>query len=196
MPSKLIYQINIRLSNGDHEAFLEIYERYSTLLYNFIKKYIQDQDTVADMVHDTFYNLWRSRERVKPEYPVKNYLYRIARNVVFKELKKQARTADALADLQRRETLRVAAAPTEQPAGIYNALYEQALAQLPPQRKRIFQLCREEGLSHKEIARFLEISPNTVKEHMSLAMKSMKDYLAREHDIVMKLLVLSVCMGV
>ncbi|SDD25403.1 RNA polymerase sigma factor [Niabella drilacis] len=195
MPSKLIYQINVRLRNGDHEAFLEIYERHSALLYNFVRKYIQDQDTVADMVHDTFYNLWRSRERVKAEYPIKNYLYRIARNVVFKELEKQVKTADALANLQRQETLRVATTPVDHLGGAYRTLYEQALAQLPPQRKRIFQLCREEGLSHKEIARFLEISPNTVKEHMSLAMKSMKDYLAREHDIVMRLIILYVCFG-
>lgn len=195
MSSKLIYQINVRLSSGDHEAFLEIYERYSRLLYNFIRKYIQDQDTVADMVHDTFYNLWRSRERVKAEYPIKNYLYRIARNVVFKELKKQVKKAAVLANLERQEARRVTAPSPDYLGSAYRTLYEQALAQLPPQRKRIFQLCREEGLSHKEIARFLEISPNTVKEHMYMAMKSMKDYLAREHDIVMKLLVLSVCMG-
>ena len=72
----------------------------------------------------------------------------------------------------------------------YATIYNLAVEILPPQRKRIFRMSREEGLSYKEIAGNLEISTQTVKEHMSLAMKTIKDYIAKEHDILLKITLL------
>ncbi len=193
----LIYQTNIHLRNGDHDSFMDVYNQYAKMLYHFLKKYIQDPHTVDDMVHDTFFNLWRSRERIELTRPIQNYLFRIARNVVYDELKKQIRQSDAMLTLKYEGELKATAYSVDNAIleNEYDAIYDLAINRLPPQRKKIFRMHREEGLSHKEIAEFLDISPNTVKEHMSLAMKSIKDYIAKDHDMILKLWIVYILIG-
>jgi len=182
-----VYWVNIRLRDGEHKAFLEIYNRFGKSLYHFIKKFIQDSDIADDIVHDSFLNLWNARDRVKGTHPIESYLFRIARNLVFKQLNSQLKSADALIELKYFEEKRSVECSVEQSVigREYEGIYELAVDQLPPQRKKIFIMSREEGLSHKEIAQCLDISPNTVKEHMSLAMKSIRDYIAKDHGVVL-----------
>lgn len=177
--------LGLLLREGDHLAFMQLYEKYVHGLFNFIKKYIADESIVEDLIHESFYNLWRYRHNIKEGHPVQNYLYRIARNEVYKEISKQ---------IQQKTTLSTYA---ENKKGMFEGsvyqsiledelgeIYDMAINKLPPQRRRIFIMCREEGLTHKEIAEHLNISPNTVKEHMSLAMRAIKDYLTKEHDVI------------
>ena len=184
-----VYWINIRLRDGDHKAFLEIYNRHSKTLYHFARKFIQDTDVIDDIIHDSFLNLWNARHRIKGEYPIESYLFRIVRNLVFKHLKSQLRSTEAMVELKYFEEERSVARSAEQAVieEEYEDIYELAIDRLPPQRKKIFMMCREEGLSHKEIAQFLNISPNTVKEHMSLAMKTIQDYIAKDHGVILSL---------
>lgn len=62
--------------------------------------------------------------------------------------------------------------------------YEEAIAQLPPQKKIIYQLSRNEELSHDEIAKKLNISKNTVKNHMVEATKFIRNYVSKNGSII------------
>lgn len=73
----------------------------------------------------------------------------------------------------------------------YESLLHQAIAQLPPQRQKVFRLCREESKSYEEVAVELGISRNTVKEHMVLAMKSIKFFFYTNTDGILPLLLVS-----
>ena len=189
---KEIFLINNRLKYSDHGAFLEIYDGYSKSLYHFVKKFIYDTGAVDDIVHDTFLKLWNAREGIKPHFPIQNYLYKIARNLVYKRLKERMVFLEMQSELvymEQKGNFQCSAEETYIDAE-YRHIYESAVEQLPAQRKRIFKMSRQEGLSHREIAQHLNISINTVKEHMSLAMRSVKEYIAKEHDILLKVLVL------
>jgi len=191
--NKVQQEINIRLRSGDHQAFVEIYDANAKVLYHFVKKYIQNNAVIDDIIHDSFLLLWKSRDRIKVAHPVSHYLFRITRNQVFKELKKQIRTAEVFPLSTTPLFDEACKSYTAEESLIdkeYDSIYELAINRLPPQRKRIFKMSREEGLSYKEIAGDLEISSQTVKEHMSLAMKSIKDYIAKEHHILLKSVVL------
>lgn len=52
--------------------------------------------------------------------------------------------------------------------------------ELSPRQKEIFQLSREEGLSHNEIAEKLGISTNTVKNHLVTILSFLKRGLGNE----------------
>ncbi|MGJ1234552.1 MULTISPECIES: RNA polymerase sigma factor [Sphingobacterium] len=190
--TKEIFLLNVRLKEGDHNAFMEVYEKYNRGIYHFIKKFIQDTDTIDDIIHDAFLNLWKYRSNIKNNLSLQAYLYRISRNIIFKHLKEKIRSAEAIletsSDNQSFDNSPSADYSLE--SSEYDKIYELAIGQLPPQRKRIFLMSREEGLSYKEIADHLKISPNTVKEHMSLAMKTIREYIAKDHGIIYALLFL------
>ena len=60
-------------------------------------------------------------------------------------------------------------------AGDLKAAMEQALERLPKRCRTIFILCRLEGLSHKEIGERLDISPKTVENQMTKALRVLKE---------------------
>lgn len=62
-------------------------------------------------------------------------------------------------------------------------LHQQAIDRLSPQKKIVFQLSREEEMSYEEIADKLGISKNTVRNQMSDALKSIREYLTNHPDI-------------
>ena len=66
----------------------------------------------------------------------------------------------------------------------YEQLLTSAVEQLPSQRQKVFKLCRQQGKSYEEVAFELGISRNTVKEHMVMAIKNIKEYFYLYGDIV------------
>lgn len=190
-------ELNIRLREGDHEAFYEVYGRFNKSLYHFSRKFIQDEDLIEDIIHDAFLNLWNARERINDAYRIESYLFRITRNLIYKHLRAMLRAAELVSELSYVGECKALQASPEHAVltNEYDNIYELAVERLPPQRKRIFVLSREKGLSHKEIAQFLQISPNTVKEHMSLAIKSIRDYIAKEHDVILNILLFLFVLG-
>src|SRR5690606_31117943 len=115
-----------------------------------------------------------------PELPFVGYLYRITRNEVFNELQAIAKNEKAKAGV-------VTVSPEPATPAVdtifqhreYDALLEEAIQALPPQRQRIFRMCRLDGLTYREVAEQLGISYYTVKEHMTLAIQAIKKHLTR-----------------
>ena len=54
-----------------------------------------------------------------------------------------------------------------------------AIRQLSPQRKLVFTLSREQGLTHEQIAQQLNLSAHTVKTTMSKALRSIRSFLSK-----------------
>ena len=64
----------------------------------------------------------------------------------------------------------------------YESILHTAINNLSPQRQKVFRLCREEGKTYDQVANELGISRNTVKEHMVLAMKLIKEHFEQYGD--------------
>lgn len=188
-----VNELGLLLRDGNHVAFMKLYDQTIDGLFNFVKKYISSDEVVEDIIHDTFYNLWKYRYNIKAEHSILNYLYRIARNEVYKEIRKQVQHRTALYQYADRERSIIEESAHRRVVDReLEEIYAMAIDILPPQRKRIFKMCREEGLSHKEIAQHLNISHNTVKEHMSLAMRTIKEYIAKAHDVIFTIFILPI----
>ena len=61
----------------------------------------------------------------------------------------------------------------------YNQIIQRAIDQLPPQRKLIYQLNKEDGLSYQQIAEELNISRHTVKNQLFSAVQSVRSYISK-----------------
>jgi RNA polymerase sigma-70 factor (ECF subfamily) len=179
-----------RLMGGDVDAYKQIYDKYHSQLYYYALRFLKMPELAEDVIHDVFLKLWEIREQLKPEYGIAGYLYKITRNQVFKLIKKIA----AETELRAKVISIIEEQAIESEADLqwneYAGLLGGAVEQLPPQCKKVFNLCRQEGKTYDEAAQILGISKHTVKEHMMAAMKSIKKYFRQNADIVFSLLII------
>jgi RNA polymerase sigma-70 factor (ECF subfamily) len=168
--------ILLRLQQGDSDAFLELYNQYHSQLYHYVLRFVKSPAIAEDVLQDVFLKIWEIRSRIDPALSFKAYLYRICRNSVFKLLKKMAVDENLRVEVMLQLTQSVADADLKLLWQQYEAILQTAINNLSPQRQKVFRLCREEGKTYEQVAVELGISRNTVKEHMVLAMK-----LIREH---------------
>nr|WP_283093183.1 RNA polymerase sigma-70 factor [Chitinophaga hostae] len=179
------------MQQGDAEAFITLYNQYYPSLYTYILHFVNVPEFAEDALQEVFIKIWEIRERINPALSFSGYLYRITRNHVFKSIKKI--TADEALRLQVMQQLQQQAndADTRLLWKQYETLLHEAIRQLPPQRQKVFRLCREESKSYEEVAMELGISRNTVKEHMVLAVKSIKFFFYTNTDGILPFLLFS-----
>lgn len=179
-------EVLLRMIQGDESAFTAIYRHYHSSLYIYLLRFCKIPSLAEDLVHDVFLKVWEIRERINPELSFTGYLYRIARNHVIKTIDKLA-TDHSLREQLFRQLDEPGAAHPEQlvRAKEYDRLFREALTRMPPQRLKVFTLCRQEGKSYEEAAAILGISRNAVKKHMVLGMRFIYDYVHRYGDILM-----------
>ncbi len=177
-----------KLKQGDHHAFTMIYERYKTELAIRILRMVKSEVLAEELLQDLFMRLWTGRAQVDPDQPIKAYLYRIARNLVIDLLRRAA--------TEQHIYQQITAATTEQYRHVEESLFkkeneaflQQAINQLPPQRKKIFVHCKLEGKSYKEVAELYKISTSTVNDHIQKSTHAIKDYLLKRPDFQLSVL--------
>jgi RNA polymerase sigma-70 factor (ECF subfamily) len=177
-------------TTGDEQAFAEIYNRYHRSVYTYLLKFVKIPMLAEDLLHDVFITLWERREKIRVIQSFAGYLHRVARNHAINRIR------EILADTEMREEVLLQLEPISpvvqaEKISEYEKLMEQALQQMPPQRRKVFQLCREEGRTYNEAAQQLGLSRNTIKEHMVLAMRFLKGYIFEKGDIALLIIFLS-----
>jgi RNA polymerase sigma-70 factor (family 1) len=171
-----------RLQKGDSDAFLELYNHYHSALYHYVLRFVKSPAIAEDVLQDVFLKIWEIRDRIDPELSFKAYLYRICRNSVFKLLKKISVDEALRLQVMQHFTQSVADADLKILWQQYEEILHAAINNLSPQRRKVFRLCREEGKSYEQVANELGISRNTVKEHMVLAMKQIREHFEQYGD--------------
>lgn len=173
-----------RLIINDEVAFSELYAHYRSDLYAFCFTFIKSTDEVEDLIQEIFIYIWESRKSLKPELNFSSYIHTIARNRSFSYLRKvnvKDRIEKELYEkvIQNKEIIESDLIYKE-----YIIILKQTIYNLPPQRQRIFNMSRMDNLTHKEIAKELNISVYTVQEHISESLRVIKNQFSKiELDI-------------
>lgn len=186
---KEITTIVQRLKEGDEKAFQEIYTRYIAKLHAFVLRIAKSPALADDLIQDIFVNLWELRESLDVEKNFQSFLFTITRNHVINVLKRSS--VDSL--LLREIFLHAPQSSNSTEAQVAFAetseLLNKAIDLLPPQQKRVFELCKINGLSYEEAAVKLNISTGTINAHMVKSMKFIKAYFSNHENIVAALLI-------
>src|SRR5688572_17768181 len=146
------------LQKGNKDAFFELYERYHPAIYKYIIKFIKIPEQAEDILQEVFLKIWIHRERIDTNLSFQAYLYRISRNQAFKALKKIASDNELRLKVMLEFQHTVKDADNKALWAQYESILKSAIGKLPPQRQKIFRLCREDGKSYKEISCELNIS--------------------------------------
>ena len=178
-----------RVSLKDEQAFAELYNRYRKKVYTYSLKILKYPDRAEDVVHEVFLMLWK-HDNLESILNIDAYLRVVTRNQTFKLLRRQE------LELKSNRNMFIAWKEvhneTEQEILLHdtNAQLVKGVSQLPPQQKKVYQLCREEGLKYEEVAEQLSISRLTVKTHMQHALRFLRAYLTSHTDVIGLLLIL------
>lgn len=162
------------LKQGNEGAFAEIYERYSMKIFYQVYHVLQDEEEAKDLVQDLFITLWRKPERLHVDVNLGGYLYISARNRVFKVIRKQRVQRDYLSSIASFITDVCTETLDSVDERELRKLIQQEIDRLPPKMKEVFELSRNEHLSHKEIGEKLNISTHTVKKQVHNALNTLR----------------------
>ena len=166
-----------RFIDGDKTAINDLYAEYSPRLYRFAMAYLKSESEVLDIVQEVFVNVWMNRNKLKKDSNLDAYLFTVAKNTIVSVFRKKLSEKDYLEHLKNKSITN--SIDTESQFN-YNQLSDKLndlVEQLPPQRKKIYQLSKEQGLANKTIAAELGISIKTVEDHLSKASKFIKKNL-------------------
>lgn len=173
-----------RLKAGDQMAFSEIHDLYRKKIFLYAQSLCKFPDVSEEIVQEVFIKIWQKREQINTELNFGAYIKKITLNHVLNHLKKVAREK-ALQDelFVYMQTLRNSTDESLLEKELLKS-YNEAIAQLPAQKKLIYKMSRYEDLSHDEIAARLNISKNTVKNHMVEATRLIRIYVTKNGSVI------------
>lgn len=158
-------------------AFDALYGKYSRKLYRFGYSILKSKEDSENLIQDVFLNLWENRHKVEKNASIQSYVFTIAYNSAISILRKKTK------DFQFVEYLKSLQEITEEPANVeleYNELtakLDMIINELPQRQKEVYLLHKVEGLKYNVIAEQLHISVNTIENHMSRALKTIREKL-------------------
>jgi len=180
-----------QIAERDENAFRLLFDQYKDRLFLYIKGIIKSKEVSEEIVMDVFLKIWLGKEIVREIENVDAFLFRVAYNKSIDFLRSAARDPK-LRDLVWNE-IQVAGEMSADQQLItreYEKKLREAIGQLSPQRRLVYQMSRESGLSHSDIARQLQLSKHTVSNHIVESQKFIRAYLIQHLDIAVILLLL------
>lgn len=165
------------IANDDKQAFDELYGLYYGKLYAYSRTFLKIDLGIDDILQDVFVKVWMNRHNIKNVDTYNAFLYTITRNTLLNEMRARLKTESFKTNLFNKTV-------AEEFHTIQNIEYVEIknqidliVAQLPEKRRQVYLLSREECKSNIEIATELNISVKTVEDHMTHALRFLKNRL-------------------
>lgn len=169
----------------DRSAFETLFFTYKDDVYKYAFLHLWDDDSAADIVQEVFLKLWNKRGELDPHQNIRSYLYTITRHTVLQELRKRSLFTKFTNHAQYVNPGAINCTEEQQAFHELHELYQQAISTLSEKRKEIYQLSNLENLSNQEIAEYLSISPNTVRDQLVKARKHIRSYISAKGKYVL-----------
>ncbi|WP_437917887.1 RNA polymerase sigma factor [Sphingobacterium sp. LRF_L2] len=173
------------LQQRDLAAFDVIYDRYWSTLFNEAHKRVRDLALSEEIVQDVFTSLWDTI----PQREIADlgaYLFSVMRFQVFSSYKRAERKQFITNKYQQIQG-QIVGENTDQ-AFLEKDLVtfiKHWLLSLPEKRREIFRLRYLEGFSTKEISERMDVSQNTVQNHLGLSLSKLRLLLKKHFTLLL-----------
>jgi len=159
----------LRCRIGDRDALSELIVRYSRRLRYFISHLSDSPEMTEDIFQDTWVRVIGKMHTLRNVESFTTWLYRIARNTAFQQLRRKKRSCELHGDI---------IPPKEQPIDAFSpaaaAMIHNGLKKLHPAHREILALRFLEQLSYQQVAEILGCNLNTVKSRIYYAKLALK----------------------
>ena len=166
-----------QIASGDEHAFQQIFERFRSRLLSYLIRFTKSSEEAKELTQEIFLKLWLNREYLAEIESPQHYIFVIARNKAVDYLRKAALDSRMRQNLW--ESINEYRNSTEEQVYVNDSarLINEAIYKLSLRKQAVFRLSRIEGLTHDQIAVQLNISKNTVKNHIVASVKFIKNYI-------------------
>lgn len=168
------------LKVDDIKAFDTLFGEYGKRLYHFAYGYLKSKEEAEEVVQEVFYRIWRNRKSLKSELSFKSYLFKIAYHYILELFEKTSDRISRLHEIAESSVSFEQKLDEKLDYGVLLERVEHLINRLPNRQKEIIQKRKMEGIPVKQIAREMDISPKTVENHLTQAMKNIKKGLGDE----------------
>ncbi len=163
-----------KLREGDLKAMEVIFNRHYSDLCKYLVLIFKNELLVEHIAQDIFVYIWENRETISITKSIKSYLYAAGRYKALNEIRNAKRRDEIKTEIGYSRTEADSASDQAMEVRELEQIIEKAISSLPNRCQQIFRLSREDDMSYKEIAEFLNISLNTVEGQMAIALDKIR----------------------
>lgn len=162
-----------QIQSGDVLAFEILVKRYQKRLFSFVYRVVRDQFASEEVIQDTFYNIYKTIDRIETNRKFSTYLFSAARNQAISYLRSIHKTIPI----------------TEQEIDDDESIYEkliaiekkqtvnQALSKIESKYRRVLKFYYFDDLSYEQISSKLKLPLNTIRTHLKRAKDALKKFI-------------------
>jgi RNA polymerase sigma-70 factor (ECF subfamily) len=143
-------------SKDNIKAFSALFDRYFGKLYRYAVGYVSDEYFAEEAMMDLMMWVWDKRHVLKIDGEFRHYIFRAAKNATIKAIRKKAFACSPIEAIENDISFITKSADHD--------------LQTTELDKKVFQMSREDEFTHAEIASSLNISINTVKNHIKFSL--------------------------
>ncbi len=178
MRDRKLNDIVRQLSGSDYEeAFKLFFDRYYVRLVKFALLFVKQQAQSEDIVVEVMIKLFKQRKKLKEINNLEGYLFLSVKNQALSSIRQSPNYQESEWQESYNNNFIDTSDDPEQhlETNELSDFIRNVVNDLPPQRQMVFKLVKEEGHKIKEVAQLMELSPKTVKNHLDLVMKTLRE---------------------
>lgn len=179
--NKLNDEIVTSFANGDKDAFIVVYNHYQQIVFNNIARLIPQTEVVEDVLQEVFLKLWEGKHKFQNEHAVSSWLFTVSYNQSISHIRKLIRERKYMESILINSSFEYDSEAEIEIETIKENILTEAINQLPLRKKQAFELCKLQGRTYAEAAEIMNISSETVKEHITLALKFVQTYAIKHY---------------
>ena len=172
---------------GNEKAYMFLLDTYHRRLNTYALTLVNDPAQAQDIVQNVFLKTWKSRKKLKKQFPIQSFLYKAVYNEFINNYQKNK----AMMLLQQKYLESLGEVVEETDENIIErmiTIVNKEIQNLPPKCQRIFILSKKEGLTNIEISEHLNVSIKTVEAQITKAFGILREKLGKKYEMIMFLI--------
>lgn len=167
------------LHTDQQKLFSDIYECYFDRLFAYALVLTNSERAAEDTVSEVFYNLLRSNKNLSGIQDLRSYLFASVRNQAIRLVSLNPVSFDTFQYDHMKSSVQDVNPEDLMIGKELEVFIENITRELPPQCQLVYRMVREQQMKHSEVAEQLNISPNTVKNHMIAALAKIRERIGQ-----------------
>lgn len=181
---QLVEALVLRIRDRDETALSELYTNFASSVYGLTLYVLQNPAMAEEATQDTFLKVWRDIERWDPERgKFSTWLLTLARYTAIDRLRREQRQTPR-PEIDIEDQAELLGEEDEVSSGRWQdaEMLRQLIDQLPEEQIEAIELAYFKGMSHTEIAEYLQQPLGTVKSRIRNGLQTLRGLWLRQDE--------------